>query len=207
MNRNFLILEGTTFQSLLLAITELHSGENHNNHQLSLEKKFSETFRLYEHSLHTLALRLTKSEEIAADIIQEVFMKLWEYRERIDEIQNMEAWLYRVTENKVIDNLRKAAADRRLREKIWTSLQQIVDENESPLATREYEQIIRKAIDGLPAQRKLIYRMNKERGLSYQQIADELNISRHTVKNQLFTAVRSVRKFLNRSTRFFSGFF
>ena len=207
MNRNFLILEGTTLLLFILTITVLHSAENHKDRQQSLERKFSETFRQYEQPLHTLALRLTKSDEVASDIIQEVFMKLWEHRERIAEIQNLEAWLYRVTENKVIDSLRKAAADRRLREKIWSSLQQIVDEADQPLASREYEQIIRKAIDGLPTQRKLIYRMNKERGLSYQQIAEELNISRHTVKNQLFTAVQSVRRFLSRSNRFFSGFF
>jgi RNA polymerase sigma-70 factor (ECF subfamily) len=185
----------------------LHSAENHKDRQLALERRFSDVFRQYEQPLHTLAYRLTKSNEAASDIIQDVFMKLWEIRDRMNDIQNMESWLYRVTENKVIDSLRKAASDRRLREKIWSGLQQIVDDTEPELASREYEQIIRKAIEGLPTQRKLIYRMNKEKGLSYQQIADELNISRHTVKNQLFTAVQSVKRFLTRSSRFFCIFF
>jgi RNA polymerase sigma-70 factor (family 1) len=179
----------------------LNPPEHHKDHQRALEDLFSETFRMYEQPLHSLALRLTKSDQAAGDIIQEVFLKLWEHRESMDSIRNMEAWLYRVTENKVIDAMRKAAADKRLREKIWDQLCQIIDETDTPLVTHEYEEIIRKAIEGLPTQRRLIYQLNKEEGLSYQQIADELQISRHTVKNQLFTAMQSVRRFISRGNK------
>jgi RNA polymerase sigma factor (sigma-70 family) len=132
---------------------------------------------------------------------------LWEQRNTIHTIANMEAWLYRVTENKVIDFLRKAAADSRLKKCIWEQLQQIVNGEESCLSAREYSQIIQKAIDQLPPQRKLIYRLNKEDDMSYQQIADQMHLSRHTVKNQLFSAVQSVRRFLARNIKLFSLFF
>ena len=73
------------------------------------EAIFNIIFREQEYKLYTLALRLTKSDQYAKDIIQEVFLKLWERLDRIDEIENVEAWLYRATENKVIDFLRKAS--------------------------------------------------------------------------------------------------
>lgn len=171
----------------------------HNNPEKALEIFFSDIFRQHENRLYTLALRLTKSEQTASDIIQEVFLKLWEQRENMACITNMGAWLYRLTENKVIDFLRKAAADHRLKEKIWAGLQQIMNEAELHIAAKEYNQIIQKAINQLPPQRRLIYQLNKEEGLNYQQIADELRISRHTVKNQLFTAVQSVRHFITKS--------
>jgi RNA polymerase sigma-70 factor (family 1) len=185
----------------------LNTAADHNDHEKALEVLFSDIFRQYEYKLYTLALRMTKSEQTASDIIQEVFLKLWERRSDISTIQNLEAWLYRLTENKVIDYLRKAAADHRLKEKIWTGLQQIINETEQHVAAKEYNQIIQKALNKLPPQRRLIYQLNKEQGLNYQQIADELQISRHTVKNQLFTAVQSMRRFLNRTGKLFSIFF
>jgi RNA polymerase sigma-70 factor (family 1) len=162
---------------------------------------FSELFRQHEHKLYTLALKLTKSDQLAKDIIQEVFLKLWDQRNQLTSILNIEAWLYRVTENKIIDFLRKASADNRLREKIWNQLQQIVNESEQYLAIKEYNQIIQKAIDQLPPQRKLIYQLNKEGGMNYREIADELQLSKHTVKNQLSTAIQSVRNFLVRNIK------
>jgi len=162
---------------------------------------FSDLFRQHEHKLYTLALKLTKSDQLAKDIIQEVFLKLWDQRNQLTSILNIEAWLYRVTENKIIDFLRKASADNRLKEKIWNQLQQIVNESEQYLAAKEYNQIIQKAIDQLPPQRKLIYQLNKENGMSYLDIADELQLSKHTVKNQLSTAIKSVRNFLVRNIK------
>lgn len=196
----FLILE------VLTAIrTALKPLTDHNNEK-RLEALFSEIFRQHEHKLYALALRLTKSGQLAKDIIQDVFLKLWENRHHIHTINNMEAWLYRLTENKVIDFLRKAAADIRLRNAILNRLQHMTDESEMYVSAKEYHQIIQKAIDQLPPQRKLIYQLNKENDMNYQQIADELHISKHTVKNQLFTAVQSVRKFLSRNMKMFFFF-
>jgi RNA polymerase sigma-70 factor (family 1) len=175
----------------------LHPGSGHHNEK-TMEVLFSDLFRQHEHRLYTLALRLTKSDQSAKDIIQEVFLKLWDHRASLHHITNIEAWLYRITENKVIDFLRKASADARLKQKIWNQLQQIANESEQYLAAKEYNEIIQKAIEQLPPQRRLIYQLNRENGLNYQEIARELNISKHTVKNQLFTAVQSVRKFLSR---------
>jgi RNA polymerase sigma-70 factor (family 1) len=178
----------------------------HNNEK-AVEKLFSEIFREHEQKLYTLAVRLTKSDQVAKDILQEVFMKLWEHRTSIPAIVNIEAWLYRITENKVIDFLRKASADDRLRKVIWEHIQQIVNDTEQQVEAKEYNHVIQKAIEQLPAQRRLIYQLNKEQGMSYQQIATELKLSRHTVKNQLFSAVQSVRRFISKGARFFSAFF
>jgi RNA polymerase sigma-70 factor (ECF subfamily) len=172
-----------------------------------MEDLFSQIFRQHEQRLYTLAFHLVKSDETAKDIIQEVFLKLWEQRSNIQNIKNKEAWLYKLTENKVIDFLRKASADDRLKKKIWDILQQHLNDTELHLEAKEYNQVIQKAIEQLPPQRRLIYQLNKNEGLDYQQIATELHLSKHTVKNHLFSAVQSVRRFISKNTKLFSNFF
>lgn len=171
------------------------------HHENDLELLFAGIFKTYEYRLHTLALKLTKSDLFAKDIIQEVFLKLWEHRQSIHSIDNIEAWLYRLTENKVIDFMRKAAANGRLKEALWNKLP-ANQATEHTVEVKEYDHIIQKAIDQLPPQRKLIYYLNREEGLNYQQIANELHISRHTVKNQLSTALQSIRRFIIQGARF-----
>jgi len=181
--------------------------KNDHNEEQALELLFADLFKKHEYRLHTLVLKLTRSNQYARDIIQEVFLKLWEHRYHIHTIHNIEAWLYRLTENKVIDFLRKAAADSRLKETIWKSQPDNFNETEDHVVAREYNQIIQKAVDQLPPQRKLIYHLNREKGLNYQEIADRLAISKHTVKNQLSTALQSIRSFLLKSTRLFFQLF
>jgi RNA polymerase sigma-70 factor (family 1) len=163
------------------------------HHVSELEMLFASIFKTHEYRLYTLALKLTKSDLFAKDIIQEVFLKLWEHRASLGAIDNIEAWLYRLTENKVIDFLRKAAADGRLKETLWNKMPDN-RQAEPEIEVKEYDHIIQKAIDQLPPQRKLIYYLNREEGLNYQQIANELHISRHTVKNQLSNALQSIRR-------------
>ena len=167
---------------------------DHNNEK-RLEILFSEIFRQHENRLYTLALRFTKSDQIAKDIIQEVFLKLWEQRKNIHTINNMEAWLYRVTENKLIDFLRKASADSRLKKVIWEQLQQSPTNPNNTWQQKNTTRSFKKPLT-ITSPAKLIYQLNKEKGMNYQQIADKLHISKHTVKNQLSTAVQSVRRFL-----------
>ena len=78
-----------------------------------LEKKFSELVQEYGPSLHAFARRVTRDDQTAEDIIQEVFLRLWQTRAAWALTLNMEAWLYRVTENRVIDVLRKKATEQK----------------------------------------------------------------------------------------------
>jgi len=161
-----------------------------------MEDAFRELFDKYASTFYRLAYRVTRCDQQAKDIVQEVFLQLWGHREQITSINNMEAWLYRVTENKLMDFLRKTAADRRLRESLWARTRASIDETEQLLEAKECFSTIQKAVSQLPPQRQLIYQLNREKGLSHKEIAEALSISRHTVKNQLSMALRSIQRFL-----------
>ncbi|MBX2922316.1 MAG: RNA polymerase sigma-70 factor [Chitinophagaceae bacterium] len=164
-----------------------------------LEFLFESLVRKHEQKLIGLVWRVVKSEFQSHDIVQNVFLKAWEHRNGIDGIHNMEAWLYRVTKNELTDFLRKAAADERLRTALWDRVQLSVHHTEELLDARECNSMIHEAINQLPPQRRLVYTLNRDKGLSYQEIATELSISRHTVKNQLSLALQFIHRFLSGS--------
>ena len=169
----------------------------------AMELLFSDIFRAHEQALYTLALRLTKDEALAKDIIQEVFIKLWDIRHTIREVENMDAFLFRLTRNKVMDFLRKTAADERLKLAIWEGMRDTIHSSSTRLEEKEYHTVIAKAIAQLPPKRREIYLLRMEEGMNYQQIADELQLSRHTVKHQISFALKSVRAFMLTSFKLF----
>jgi RNA polymerase sigma-70 factor (family 1) len=160
------------------------------------ELQFAALYSKFREPLILFALKVTKSSQQSSDIIQEVFLKLWEHRDEIGNIENMEGWLHKVAYNKILDFLRKSAADERLREAFWKKIEISGFETEHAVDARECDSLIREAIYKLPEQRRLVFQLNRENGLNYQEIADHLSISKHTVKNQMSSALRSIQRFL-----------
>jgi RNA polymerase sigma-70 factor (family 1) len=157
---------------------------------------FGDIFKSYESALYKLALGLTKDDVLAKDIIQDVFLKLWEIRTQLGEIENIEAFLFSLTRNKVMDFFRKVTADERLKKSVWNDMQEIVGYSVNSMEIKEYHRVIAAAIEQLPSKRKEVYLLRIENDLSYQQIADHLQISRHTVKHQISFALQSIRTFV-----------
>lgn len=164
---------------------------------------FSKLFTGHEYKLHTLIYRITKSNSYAQDIIQEVFLKLWENRTSFNSVQNWEAYLYRVTENKLLDFLRKAAHDKKMRKAVFENMNHISLCADEKAITNQYHAIIQNAIAQLPAKRRTIYELSRSHGLDNKEIAAHLNLSTQTVKNQLSSALKSLRKILGNGFNFF----
>lgn len=159
-----------------------------------IEFLFESLFKKHEAAVYRLAFRVTKSHLHAGDIVQEVFLRIWEHREELHNIKNTDAWLTRIVKNKVIDFLRKTSADDRMKARLWREMNMSQNDAEQLLEAKESGMLINAAINELPPQRKLVYQLNRESGLSYEQIADKLSISKHTVKNQLSTALKFLQK-------------
>ena len=172
----------------------------YNNEQDGLmQQLFNELFREHEHKLYAFALKVLRSDAQAKDIVQDVFLKLWTIREQLHEIENMDAFLYRLTENKVYDYLRAAATREKTRQELWQRVQDTNTATTIPLEAKEYHQLVQQAIAQLPSQRKIIYLLSKEDGLKQREIADELQLSPHTVRNHLAEAFRSIRNYVKRN--------
>jgi len=164
-----------------------------------LEQLFDELFREYEHRLYLFAFKMLKSDAIAKDVIQDVFLKLWLIRYRLSEIENISSFLHKLVENRVVDYLRSAAGDRRKKEELWQKMVETNDSSsEDHLVKKEFHIIIQRAIEHLPAQRKAVYVLSKTEGRRRKEVASLLNISPNTVRNQLAKAVESIANYVKR---------
>lgn len=129
-------------------------------------------------------------------MVQDVFLKCWQGRDQWAQINDMEGWLYRVISNQLIDYLRKTATDQRKRQQIWQRIQTMSSGVTEEFDARETSRRLQYAIAQLPAQRKAIFLLHRENDLSYQEIAAQMNLSRHTVKNQLSAALSTLRRLM-----------
>lgn len=164
-----------------------------------LEQLFCELFNEYEARLYLFSFKMLKSEALAKDIIQEVFLKLWTIRGQLPEIKNISAFLYRMTENKVIDHLRAAAGDKKNSAILWQRLNDIRPYDiQEELDAKEFNYIIQRAIDNLPPQRRSVYLLNKVENLKRDKIAELMGISPNTVRNQLAKSIQHILAYIKK---------
>lgn len=161
------------------------------------EGAFNNLFERYRQPLYYFLLRHTKSPEIAEELVIDIFMKLWTGRELAVRIQQPAAFLYKVGYHKAMSFLRTTARHAELN-KLYV---QRAGSAEAPVPDdivihNELKQLILQAVNQLPPQRKLIYQLSREEGLSHDQIAEALHISRNTVSNSITTATRSIAQYL-----------
>lgn len=162
------------------------------------EAAFTQVFYHYEPRIYPFVFNLTGSQVIAEEVVQEVFIKLWNKREMAADIQNPRAYIFRMAANKVTNHLRTLARKAKA-ENYLTALQN--DEHnatEEAVQLKEMQQLISQAVEQLPPQRKLIYKLSRQEGLKNEEIAIKLNLSLSTVKNQLSTALNAIREHLQK---------
>ena len=161
---------------------------------------FARIFETHRQRLYTYLLRITKSEAVAEDILVDVFMKLWIGREMLIRIENLEGFLHKVAYNKAMDFFKTTARHARLQQvyaqRIINSQQERTQEDW--LIDEECRRIFQEAVNQLPPQRKLIYTLSREQGLTHEEIAHALNLSRNTVKSTIMAANRSISEFLQK---------
>jgi len=164
------------------------------------ELAFKQLFECYKSRLFGYVLKVTKSREIAEEIVMDVFLKLWEGKALVNEIENFPSFIFLIARNKAIDFLRKASKDRVLQELIWDEIQlQATISSDELIRVSDLKRELNTAVNKLSAQRQVVYRLSREEYMSHDQIAKHLQLSKSTVKNHMIDALRIIR--LHLSTR------
>lgn len=162
------------------------------------EASFNIIFSQYRDRLFAYLFTVTKSKETAEEIVLDVFMKLWLGREIVTEIQNLQSFLYRVAHNKAIDFLRSAQRNPVQQNELWDAIQSSAGEASSDhlLHRHNAEAALNDAMEQLSPMRQKVFQLSREEGMSYDEIADHLNLSRNTVRNHVAASLEFIRKYL-----------
>jgi len=149
--------------------------------------------------LYHFVKKYIQNNAVIDDIIHDSFLLLWKSRDRIKVAHPVSHYLFRITRNQVFKELKKQI---RTAEVFPLSTTPLFDEAcksytaEESLIDKEYDSIYELAINRLPPQRKRIFKMSREEGLSYKEIAGDLEISSQTVKEHMSLAMKSIKDYI-----------
>lgn len=163
------------------------------------EQAFRQIFNTYNKQLFPFILALVKSDSDAREIMQEVFMKLWIKRDTLPTIENPGGWLRIVASNAAYDHLRKQARYELQLTRVQPDQSPSGDEFWQKMDAKETRSLLNEAVRMLPIRRRQIFQMNKIEGYSRKEIAEKLNISENTVRNQLADAIAFVQDYLTKN--------
>ncbi|MFL5787861.1 MAG: RNA polymerase sigma factor [Flavisolibacter sp.] len=159
------------------------------------KQAFTQLYHLYSERLYINLVRLVKSEQLAEEVVQDVFTIIWEKRKDINIHQSFRSYIYKIGENKVMDFFRKARRDKELFEQIKRVATEQYTHIEEELLSGENSEFLKKAIESLPPQRKQIFQLCKLEGRSYNEVGRLLGISTSTINDHIVKATKSIRDF------------
>lgn len=180
--KNF--LEEEQLRQLLLQLRQGH------------EPSFNSLYLTYSKPLYRKINGIVKDESVADELLQDLFLKVWEKRADIKPEYSFAAFLYTSANNLVYDYFRKVSKDKRLHARMLINAVDYYMQTEENLIGKETSALIQQAIDQLSDQRKKVFALCKIEGKSYQEAANILGISVATVNTHMVNSIRSIKEYL-----------
>ncbi len=159
-------------------------------------KAFQKLFNTYRNDVYAYSKSMLKINVLAEEIVQTVFLKIWQHRDRLNPELSFKSYVFTITRHQTFNLISKVANDKKLKEAVFYKSRITQSSIEDKICEADYEIIKNKAIAQLPPKRRLIFEMSRNDGKSYEVISKELNISISTVKGQMSKALTSIRAFL-----------
>ncbi|MBB6107765.1 RNA polymerase sigma-70 factor (ECF subfamily) [Mucilaginibacter lappiensis] len=170
--------------------------------QQGSEQAFTVLYDKFSKPLYRTILRLVKDEDIAQELLQDLFMKIWEKKEKINLEGSFKSFLYKVAENIVYSYFRKVAKDARLIDKLISDYVDFDTNAEELIIAKETNAMLQRAIECLPTQRQQVYILCKLQGKTHEEVSNLLGISTSTINNQIVKANKSVKEYFNLNREF-----
>lgn len=163
-------------------------------------KAFKSFYDFYVQKTYQFAHYYIKSDEICEEVVSDVFLNIWNTRDKLPDIENMEAFIFIVTRNKAYNYIDKISRNPGNQQDIPSEISIESSNPESILIAKELEKVISNSISELPERCRIIFLMAREKKLKYHEIAKLLSISENTVHAQMVTALKklgdSIRKYM-----------
>lgn len=161
---------------------------------------FDRVYELYSHKLFSFVFKILKNEDEADDIVQEVFVKIWESRDKLGDCKLLNSYIFTIAYNTSIDLIRKRINNAKYLNHLKSSV--VINYTPAIISQIEFDDLNTQAkelIANLPDRQKQVYLLHREEGLTYAEIAEQLGISRNTVENHMGKALKCLRQNMDTS--------
>ena len=157
-------------------------------------RAFTQLYSAYLTGLQRYVFLFTRSEETAQELVQQVFITLWERREYLSEVTHFRSYLYRIAKNLVFDEVRRQQRQVSTYAQVKATSSLYLLPADSALIDEQYQELTQVLISQLPAKRRQIFLLRTQEELTLDEIANQLAISKSVVKKQFYAAVEFMKK-------------
>lgn len=165
------------------------------------ENSFRKIYDKYHKELYNLALKYLRDKELAEDAVHDIFVKLWNEKDKLYAGGSLSGFLFTSLKNHVLNMISKRK--RKIKNKIKFKYKKEVDitTQDNIFLLSEYRQVYNNALDQLPDKRRQVFELRMKEGLNNQEVANYLNISIHTVKSQYYKATKFIKSYVRKHTK------
>jgi RNA polymerase sigma-70 factor, Bacteroides expansion family 1 len=157
------------------------------------EAAFAKLYLAFYDKVYAVAFMYLKIHELAEDSTQRVFLKLWERHTSLASVENIDSYIFITARNEVSNQLRSLATQQHYRKLVKAIFMQEADSPEELLILKQRAKLIERVIGKLPARQQQAFRLSREKGLRYKEIAGIMKISVPAVKEHISNALRQIR--------------
>jgi RNA polymerase sigma-70 factor (ECF subfamily) len=159
-----------------------------------VKEAFHELFERYARRIYLFALSYLKNEQDAEELVQDVFLKIWEKRESLDKSKNIKSFVFKVAVNTMYDFIRRKNIESAYNEFASANFQTHPDSTWHQVIFDEMINNLDILVKQMPSEQQKIFRLSREDGLTSEEIARKLNLSKRTIENQLYRAIAFLKK-------------
>ncbi|MGN6419998.1 MAG: RNA polymerase sigma factor [Pseudobacter sp.] len=162
----------------------------------SHEPAFRKLYDGYSPGIYAVALQHLKLPQLAEDVVQVVFLRLWETRSELGSIRNFSSWLFILARNTIINSLRKQGSHDAYVKYLKERMETVTESPELFILKKEQVALVQQGIARLSIQQRTAITLQREEGLSYEEIGQRMGIATNTVRVHLYKAMESLRNYI-----------
>lgn len=157
---------------------------------------FNILFLKYQPKVIAFLAGFLQDNDQAHDMAQDIFLKLWQSREKLSDVSSFNSYIFRMAHNAMCNYFNHTVVQGRynFEQMLKPIISTDIEEN---LFSKELEDFIAIRVESMPEKRRTIFKMSRQDGLSIDEIASKMQISRRTVENHLSAALRDIREMIN----------
>ena len=158
---------------------------------------FGTLYARYKRQLTAYCYRFLKDEDEVEDVVQDIFLQLWETRDSLNTTLSFSSYLYTLAHNRMLNLIRQWNVHTHFAEKMAMNAKEATNETEETIMDNDYYALLNEMIDSLSPKQKEIFRLSRIEGLTYKEIAEKMHISVDTVQEHASLALRKIKKLLS----------